>query len=359
MTRILIVETASPKRIVHKVEQIRNAGLYPESEIDILCQPGTRQAYAGLPDVKIWATASGGKHRFPKELIRKRFDIVFAFWTGEKKYRWMKFRSLRINAGKTFITAGDGNEFRLTWKAICRHTTFRLKHPLPADHYGFVMPAEPREALEKGERYDETAYHAGEQILVIQSAEPVFVLKALERLHNWSPFHNPLYTLFCRNRPEILRSFQNHPMLHKVWVHSETRESGKHLRNLREQGFDAIVLFMTGDPSYRKIKIFAFLLGVPLNRILVFNETIDCFFFNWSQWFGLVSRRMREKPNSRASMERLHYMAAPASSATKIVLFPFRFLWLLLVWVRLRLSGIKSSRKNHDYSLQLPPFPGA
>lgn len=365
MTRILIVETASPKRIVHKVEQIREAGIYSEPEIFILCQARTRQAFWGFPGVKIWPMSSGEKNRIPKELNQKKFDIVFAFWTGEKKYRWMKLLSLRINTGKTFIIAGDGNEFRLTWKAICRHAIFRLKHPLPTDHCDFTMPAAPREAhgkkekSEEKESREEMAYHAGERVLVIQSAEPNFVLKALERLNDRSPFYNPLYSLFCRNRPEALKSFEKHPMLDQVWIHSEARESWKHLRNLRRQGFDAIVLFMTGDPSYRKIKMFAFLLGVPLNRILVFNETIDCFFFNWSQWFGLVSHRMREKPNMGIRIERIHYMYAPVSSTTKIVLFPFRFLWLLLVWVRLRLSGIKSSRKNHDYSLQLPPFPGA
>ena len=188
MTRILIVETASPKRIVHKVEQIREAGLYPDPEIDILCQARTSQAYSGLPAVKIWAMASGGKHRLPKELVRKKFDIVFAFWTGEKKYRWMKFLTLRINTGHTYITAGDGNEFRLTWKAICRHTIFRLKHPLPTDHYDFAMPPAPQEAPgekekpESKELQEEMAYHAGERVLVIQSAEPEFVLKALEKL---------------------------------------------------------------------------------------------------------------------------------------------------------------------------------
>ena len=341
MTRILIVETASPRRIVHKVEQIRKAGLYPECQIEILCHARTCQAYSGLPAVKIWSVGSGGKHRFPKELVRKKFDIVFAFWTGEKKYRRMKLLSLRINTGQRYITAGDGNEFRLTWKAICRHTIFRLKHPLPSDHYDFVMAPSPEE---------EMTYHAGERILVIQSAEPNFVLKALERLNDKSPFHNPLYTLFCRDRPEVLKSFENHHMLDQVWIHSETRECWKHLRKLRGQRFDAIVLFLTGDPSYRKIKLFAFLLGVPLSRILVFNETIDCFFFNWIQWFGLVSRRMRKNPRLGIGMERMHYLYVTVSSAAKIVLFPFRFLWLLLVWVRLRLSGIKSSIKNHDYS---------
>ena len=148
-------------------------------------------------------------------------------------------------------------------------------------------------------------------------------------------------------------------MVDQIWTHSETRGSWRHLKNLRRQKFDAIVLFMTGNPSYRKIKLFAFLLGVPLRRILIFNESLDCFFFNWNQWLALVSHRINDRPHLDIKIKGIHHLAPPISSATKLVLFPFRFLWLLLVWARLRISGIKSSRKNHDYSLQLPPFPGA
>jgi len=407
----------------------------------------------------------------------------------------MKLLLLRIKAGKTYITAGDGNEFRLTWKALCRHTVFRMKHPLPTDHYDFAIPpalkedsphtgqrvliiqsAEPifiLKALEKlkdkslfhDPRYtlfcrnrpeavnsfqkhpmlDQVLIHSEareswkhlrnlrrqkfdaivlfmtgnpsyrkvklfafllgiplrrilifnetvdcfffnwsqwfelvsrrrhdrpkiptslpiekrKRVLIIQSAEPIFILKALEKLKDKSLFHDPRYTLFCRNRPEAVNSFQKHPMLDQVLIHSEARESWKHLRNLRRQKFDAIVLFMTGDPSYRKVKIFAFLLGIPLKNILIFNETVDCFFFNWNQWFGLISHRMHDRSNSGITAKPIHHLYTPISSITKLGLLPFRFLWLLLVWVRLRISGIKSSRKNHDYSLQLPPFPGA
>lgn len=191
----------------------------------------------------------------------------------------------------------------------------------------------------------------GNRILIVQSAESAFVLKALERLGEKPIFHNPHYTLFCRNLPGVLESFRDHPMLDQVLIHSETRATWRHLRDLRGERFNAIILFMTGDPGYWKVKIFASLLGVPLKRILVFNENSDCFFFNWNQWLGLISYRIRDRHS--------HGSYTLASSTTKIALLPFRFLWLLLVWTRLRLSGMKASRKNHDYSLQLPPFPGA
>jgi hypothetical protein len=33
------------------------------------------------------------------------------------------------------------------------------------------------------------------------------------------------------------------------------------------------------------------------------------------------------------------------------VIFPLRFLWLLLVWLRLRTAGLRWSRESHDYTL--------
>ncbi len=65
----------------------------------------------------------------------------------------------------------------------------------------------------------------GEKILVIQSAEPEFVFKALERLEQQPAFTNPSYTIFCRNRPEILGSFQGNPLFQQVVSHSEARGS--------------------------------------------------------------------------------------------------------------------------------------
>jgi hypothetical protein len=191
-------------------------------------------------------------------------------------------------------------------------------------------------------------HEKGDRILIVQSAQSTFILKALGQLKEGSIFCNPCYTLFCRNRPEVVASFQNHPMLDQILIHTETRNSWSHLRN---QGFDAVILFMTGDPGYWKVKLLAFLLGVPLGRILIFNENSDCFFFNWSQWIKLVSTRMRERLNSGTGIKQTHYMYIIISPITKMALFPFRFLWLLLVWARLRLSGIKASRKNYDNSL--------
>lgn len=359
MTRILLVETAAPKRICQKVEQILNAGAYPEPEIAVLCRESSREVFLKLSGVKVYSLTAPEKHRTLEELNRKKLDVVFAFWTGEKQYRRMKLMALRLKAKEIFIASGDGNEFRLTWKAICRHAVFRRRHPLPTDHWDFVPPQtaskenepEPNHAAERVCEANQAC--EGERVLVLQSAEPFCVLEALNRLREKPPFRNPRYTLFCRNRPEVVESFREHPMLYEVLTHSETRGSWKYLRQLRRQGFDAIVLFMTGDPSYRKIKLFAFLLGVPVRHILIFNETLDCFFFNLDQWFALVSHRIQKRPRPGA------WPRWPISLIIKSALLPFRFCWLLLVWLRLRLAGLRSSRKSHDYAQRLPLFPGS
>ena len=349
-TRILLAATASPKRICHQAEQIFNAGAYPEPEIAVLCRESERADFQKLPGVTVYCVADHGRQHAPEELRQKKFDVVFAFWTGEKTYRWLKLLALRLKAKETRIIGGDGNEFRLTRKALCRHAVFRWRHPLPTDHCDFIQLQGAAEVA--------GLHPYGDRVLIVQSAEPFYVRQALDRLKEKPLFRNPRYTIFCRNRPEAVESFHAHPMLDEVLTHTETRGSWKHLRNLRRRRFDAIVLFMTGDPGYRKIKFFAFLLGARLSHVLIFNEAADCFFFNCSQWLALVLHRLREQPHLEASSRWSDSARILVSWTIKSALLPFRFFWLLFVWLRLRIAGLKSSGKGHDYSLRLPLLPG-
>jgi hypothetical protein len=334
MTRILIVETASAKRVSFQAEQILNAGVYPDPEIALLCREINRSAFVKLPRTEVHTYSAETRRRTINLLNQKKFDVVFVFWTGEIQYRRMKLLALRLKARETLIISGDGNEFRLTWKAILRHAVFRWRHPLPSDHWDFSRTPETRD-----------------RILIIQSADPVYILQALDRLKQKPLFTNPRYFLFCRNKQEVAKSLHGHPMIEQVITHSETRGSLQHLRNLRRMEFDGSVLFLTGDPSYRKIKLFAFLLNVPLRRMLIFNETLDCFFFNTGQGVALALHRMLAQPPSGSWSRWTDSLQFLLSFAIKSALLPFRFVWLHLVWLRLRIAGMRSLRKNHDYSL--------
>lgn len=334
MPRILLIETASPKRILEKADKILQSGR--GLEIFILCNQNNRHFYGSLEGVTVRALSAPSRYRSIPELIEKPFDAIYCFWTGEKRFRQWKQLGIWLKARQKFIISGDGNEFRLTWKAYIRHAVFRLRHPLPTDHRNYAE--------------QQAGYQ--EQILVLQSAEPAYVLEALNRLKDSALFINPCYTIFCRNKPEIVNSFRNHPMLQRMFIHFEARESLKHLSSLRRNKYDAAILFLTGDPSYWKVKLFAFLLGT--RRILIFNESSDCFFFNLHQWLTLISHRIRIQSGDARTIYRSrwgHSIRILVSLVLKSVLLPFRFLWLLLVWVRLRSAGLKSSRERHDYPL--------
>ncbi len=348
MTRILLIETASPKRLQRKAEDILRSGLYSEPEINILCREESRRFFQDLPEARIHSTGAGESSRALKQLRGEKFDIVFLFWTGEKKHRRLKLAPLRLKAGRFIVSAGDGNEFRPTCKAMCRHALFRMRHPLPTDHCDFEAPEPGMDPARSQTR-----------VLVVQSAEPDFVLRALDQLHAERLFKDPCFTLFCRSAPLIADRFRGHPLIDRLLLHTESRDSAMHWRNLRAMKFDAAVLFMTGDRSYRKIKIFAFFLGVPLKSMLIFNETSDCFFFNWKHFFALAWQRMRERSHLRTGTGHADSAKILGALILKSLFFPIRFFWLLFVWVRLRYAGMKSTRNRHDDSIPLPPLPGA
>lgn len=340
MTRILLVETASPQRVREKAEKILAGGIYREPEVTILCSedPKTIHYLGEVPGVQVVPLRVESRSRILEGLSRRNFDVLHVFWTGEKKYRRMKLIALRLKAKATDVDIGDGSVFRLTWKAIIRHWQFRLAHPLPTDHWKLVPPPEAPVKPEKPEYIPEKPeYFEGQRILLVQSAEPQYVLQALEQLKDGRLLRNPRYILFCRNRPEVVKHFKNHPMIHQIRMHSEARGSWKHLRSLRKERFKTVVVFFTGDPSYWKIKCFAFLLGA--RHKLIFNEHNDCFFFNLGDWLALLAHRMEER--SRLGVQRRWTFQARTILflLIKVLLIPFRFIWLLLVWLRLRAAA--------------------
>jgi hypothetical protein len=343
MPRILLVETASPGRVRKKAEEMRAGGIYESSELTILCRddPQSIRELGLIEGARLIPLAKKRRSEILREMRRNEYDIVCAFWTGEKRYRGLKLRALRIPARLRQIDIGDGHAFRLTLGNFVRFLAIRWKHPLPSDHHEFAWrPTRPSQESHDPLRQvveAEPAPSFGDKVLIIQSAEPPAVLRALERLKEQPLFREPRYILFCRARPEILKSFNAHPALYRIIGHSETRGAFKHLLDLRQQRFDSVVVFFTGDPSYWKIKYLAFLLGA--RHKVIFNENNDCFFFSWGSWFSHISNRMAQDLEP-------HWVSrtrAVAAASIKMLLLPLRFTWLLLVWLRLRGSSLGRS----------------
>ena len=326
MTRILLVETASPKRVRRAAEEILRGGIYPDPEVTIFStgNPEALRCFGEISGARVTAPRGRGTLAALGELRAERFDVVRIFWTGEAEYRWLKLGALRLGRRATLVDNGDGGLFPLTVPALLRHALFRLRHPLPADQGELAPPArEPRE-----------------RILIVQSAEPAAVVRALARLSERPVFRDPRYTILCRNRPEVVKRFQEHPMIAEVCTHDRSRRALGHLRALRRLRFDGMVLCLTGGPSYWKIKYFAFLLGA--RHKLIFNENDDCFFFSWRDGLALLERRLAEQRTevgeTRSSVP-LRLLLQPVKAA----LVPFRFAWLLVVWLRLRRAALRAS----------------
>jgi hypothetical protein len=333
MTRMLLIQTSSPLRVRAKAETLLldRGGI----ELTILCSddPQTVQHLTGIRGSELIPLWEHQKKEILRGLKARHFDLVVVFWTGEKKYGRMKRIAFGFRAPSFQVEIGDQSAFRLTWKAMVRHFLFRRKHPLPTDYWDYVVAETPEPEL--------VPHSNGENVVIIQSAEPQHVLHALERLRDETLFKNPRYSLFCRNRPEIIRQLDRHPMLYRLRAHSETRSTWKHLQALRREKYDVAVLFLTGDPSYWKVKLFAFLIGA--RHVLIFNENNDCFYFTIGRWIRFIAHRLGERTHQGSSPRWVYQLRVPLSLALKFVIFPFRFAWLLLVWVKLRSAGLKHS----------------
>jgi len=341
MTRILLVETAAPRRVRKKALDILAGGVYPDPEITILCRQNEQnlQLFSEIAGAQVIPLPAEGSRQCLAELGQRRFDVVQAFWTGEKKYSRMKLLALKMKAGSKMIDMGDGGNYRLTWKFVIRYFYYRLWHPRPDDYYRYV----PRKGMPQD--YD----HDGERVLILQTASEDQILRCLERLAQLHLFRNPLYYMFCRNQPHTEKAFKNCPLIHQVWTHTEARDSWKHLRFLRRQRFDGLIVFFTGDPSYTKMKYFAFFVGA--RHKIIFNEHFNCFNFAPDRWLEFLAHRFGEQWLERKSPGWQNQILRLLFLCLKVVLLPFRFAWLLLVWLRLRGAALLTGNKYDDCPL--------
>jgi len=332
MTRILLVETASPLRVRRAAEEILAGRVYPDPQITILAagDPDSYDLFRKIPGVRVVQAGERGMFATLGDLRAERFDVVRIFWTGERRYRWLKLRAFRLGRRATLIDIGDGAMIRLTLPAVARHLLFRLRHPLPRDHWELAPAWRPAPGRTS----------AGERILVIQSAEPGVVVRALDKLALAPVFRDARYTVFCRNVPETVSRFRAHASVSEVRVHDRARGALGHLRALRSERFDGVMVFFTGNPSYRKIKCFALFLGA--RHTLVFNENNDCEFLSWRIWLALLRHRLGEREAASQGLG----VAPLLLRLLKLAIVPFRFVWLLFVWAVLRAEAARFSRRS-------------
>ncbi len=348
--KILIIQSAHPNCILRALERLHNDPVFANPRYTLLCRnrPEILEFFRNHPMLAAILGHSGARTAWPMlhRLRVEKYDGAVLFFTGEPGHWKIIWFAFLLGIRHKLVFNENNDCFYFTWKAtfslIRRHLRNRPKAASPKQAsrmrtaLGRLRRLVPRPASQK-----EREHYPGERILILQTAEPASVLRALDRLQQAPLFTKPRYTLFCRAFPEVLGQFQNHPMLYETRIHTRTHNSWNHMRSLRRANFDAVVLFLTGDPGYWKIKCFAFLLGA--RHKVIFNENNDCFYFKWKAWFGLLVHRMASR--SRVSTHaRWSFQGAGFSLVLiKILLFPIRFAWLLIVWLQLRRSAMRAS----------------
>jgi ADP-heptose:LPS heptosyltransferase len=349
--KILIVQSAHPERVLRALERLKEGHVFAHPSYTLLCRnrPEILEFFRDHPMLGGIRGHSGVRTawRNLRSLRAEKYDGIVLIFAGESGHWKIKLLAFLLGVHNKLIFKEDNDYFLFTWKAasslvrqrlasrlevFCRHRMLRMRTWLKWPFHRRPRPAAPEGEQER---------YPGERILILQSAHPPGVLRALDRLGQAPLFHHPRYTLFCRDFPEVRAQFQSHPMLYETRVHTRAQNSWEHLRRLRHEQFDAVVLFMAGDQGYWKIQCFAFLLGA--RHKVIFNENNDCFYFTWNAWLRLLAHRMGTRSKLSAHPGWSSQFAGLLLFLVKLLLLPFRFAWLLMVWLHLRRSTMKAS----------------
>ena len=120
-----------------------------------------------------------------------------------------------------------------------------------------------------------------EKVLLVCSSNSTNFRKAVNCLSTRPIFDKPeLYFLCSLNDLQDLRQIQE---AKKIWVFPHRRDLWNGIGlwlKIFKQRYDAVVVFWCLDRGRLLQKIFALTLGIQ--RILVFNENLDCAFLNFS-----------------------------------------------------------------------------
>jgi ADP-heptose:LPS heptosyltransferase len=343
---ILVVQSAHPDRVLQVLQALAGKSVFTNPRYTLLCrnEPVILECFKNHPMLAGIRCHSGIRSAMSslRSLRREKYDGAVILFTREPEHWKIKIFVFLLGIRNKLIFNEAGDCFYFTWWQASALVWHRVKQRLATTGrhsldqvrtlLGLPLSVQRRPAPES---------YPGERILVVQSADASGVLRALDRLRQAPLFANPRYTVFCRDLPETVTKFQHHSMVYETRLHTRTHNSWGHLRLLRRQHYDAVVLFLTGEPGYWKIKCFAFLLGAK--HKVVFNENNDCFYFQWKAWSRLLSHRMASRSGISAHAGWKTQVAGLLLKLIKLLCFPFRFVWLLMIWMQLRVSARKVS----------------
>lgn len=169
-----------------------------------------------------------------------------------------------------------------------------------------------------------------DKVLLVCSSTAENIQKAREILRLRTLFDEPECHLLCS--PSDLPYLQQDPPAGRVWVFPHRRDlrNGFRLwRRVRRQRYRAVAVLWCGEEGRLRPKLFALACGG--NRILAFDERLDCRPLDTSLLVGLLAEPVRRRHWNAGPAGRL--LPAPLAWVARLVaralLIPARFLVLV------------------------------
>lgn len=319
--RVLVLQTAPPELVAEGIRRLRAQAIFRDPQITLLMRKisAPHPIWNTLKPAPEMQTHNGVRGAWAELRARRaeRYDGLALFLSGDPSFRKMKVFAFLCGARRVLIFNENLDCFFYSHGAFVRFLERRLR-------YGVERTAVSAQG---------SSGPPLERVLVLQSAEPEIVEPALALIHERKIFRNPHITLFARGGERYRMAFAGNPHIQSLLIHKHMDKAWSHLQMFRREQYDAAVLFLTGDPSYWKIKYFAFLCGA--RQLLVFNEHLDCFFYTPRALAGFLWERWRQ----RASHPDGAYTIGPRAALIKLLrpaVYPFRFAYLLFYYWKLQ-----------------------
>lgn len=299
---VLFVQTENPEYVEHAIRQIKGAGLYPESEVLLLCREADRQRLSRLSEVDRLFTYGKGPSlanlRLLTELRRLSPEMAGAVFSGRGVFRLAKAFFFLFADRPLLVFNARLDCYWLTPRSLPK--LFR-KEPL------LFEEAKPK----------------GASILLFQTEGPRYVLEAARTLKAANLYPESTITVFCR--AEDAARLSSHPAVDRVIAFPSKGWVGqwKAWRQLRSVSRDIVAGIYTGRPVFRKQKLICFLsFGQPR---LAFNAQLDCY------WLSLrtLPKLFRKEPLK---------FADPTQPGTRILLIQTEA-WQYVLEAARRLKG--------------------
>ncbi|MBI1745481.1 MAG: hypothetical protein HYR55_02710 [Acidobacteria bacterium] len=263
------------------------------------------------------------------QLLRSRpqdYDGLVLFFSGDPSYHKIKALALVCGLRRILVFKEDLDSFFFSVSGLLRFLALRLRHgvkPMENAADAAIVP---------------------ERVLVLQSAALAVIERALTLIRQRGIFRDPQISLFLREGDRCRANFADYAYEPPhVLSHAGMENTWAHWRAIRHARYDAVVLFLTGDPSFWKIKVFAFLCGAK--RLLIFNEHYDCFFYTPTGLISFLMKRWRQRVGTVEAAPHAIVIHALIRVARPL-LYPFRFAYLLLFYWTLELRRFWRSPKG-------------